>query len=273
VIKKEFFPYKINADIANNNKKSNAQKAALPPIMLLHGWGLNSRIWQTLIPEFQQMTDVITIDVSYAGANVDRLCCAVVEEVDKPVILLGWSLGGMLAAEIASRYPNKTLALMTLASNVKFVTSNQWPYGMCPNTYYPFYNDVESDYEKTIKHFMSLVALGDKYATPQRKYLHSLLASDALGDANYKASKEHWLEGLKLLNNLDTQKAIGETKCPALHVYGGKDNVVPIDAAKNIQQLNTDHEFAVIPDAGHCLMLPKQRLFNVIQPFLNKVLH
>jgi len=99
-----------------------------------------------------------------------------------------------------------------------------------------------------------------------------LLGNGESNDAReHNANREHWLEGLKLLNGLDTQASIGQVSCPALHIYGGKDNVVPIEAAKNIQELSPRHEVAVIPNAGHLLMLPKQRFLNVIEPFISQV--
>jgi len=117
VIKKDFFPYQANAETVNNNKNRTAKKATMPPIMLLPGWGINSHIWQSLIPTLQQTTDVITVDVSYDGTNIDKLCEEIIEVIDQPAILIGWSLGGMLATEVASRFPDKVLALLTLASN------------------------------------------------------------------------------------------------------------------------------------------------------------
>lgn len=265
MIKKNRFPFQPN------ESDSSVNHPTLPPIVLLHGWGIDSRVWQSLIPTLQYSTHVCTIDISYTEDSIDHLCAAIAEEISEPVILVGWSLGGMLATEVSARYPDKVFALVTLASNVQFVANNQWPYAMSANTYYPFYNDVESNHEKTIKHFMNLVALGDEHAKLQRKYLHVLLDDQSAEEKNNSVDKEFWLNGLKLLNSLNTQQVIKNITCPALHIYGDKDNVVPVDVAKNIQELNTTHQVATLSGAGHLLMLPEQRLLDVLQPFFDRV--
>ena len=109
------------------------QKQSIP-IVLLHGWGLNSAVWQPLLDnlstEFTDAFHIITIDLPGFGANINQkvspyslanVCQQIMNTVEQPAIYLGWSLGGLVATEMALTHPEKVLGLITVASSPRFL--------------------------------------------------------------------------------------------------------------------------------------------------------
>ncbi|MEH6466418.1 MAG: alpha/beta fold hydrolase, partial [Porticoccus sp.] len=99
------------------------------PLVLLHGWGSDSRIWQAILPELTQHLHVVAIDLPGFGQSpaleldvpldkqgVEHYLDAISAVLPSRCTLLGWSLGGMLATMLVSRYPERFNSLVTIAS-------------------------------------------------------------------------------------------------------------------------------------------------------------
>ena len=80
------------------------------PILLVHGWGIDSQIWQTLPQQLSQFADVLTLDLpgfgqslpleDYSQASLIRWMAEVLPE---RCYLLGLSLGRMLSCAFAAQ--------------------------------------------------------------------------------------------------------------------------------------------------------------------------
>jgi len=110
-------------------------EGANPPLfVLLHGFGASTYSWREVIDDISDLGDVVAYDrpafgltqrpTSWQGESpygVDAqmaLIAGVIEEFsreDQPVILVGHSAGGTLAAEFGVRYPSDTEALILVA--------------------------------------------------------------------------------------------------------------------------------------------------------------
>ncbi|MGB5397391.1 MAG: alpha/beta fold hydrolase, partial [Gammaproteobacteria bacterium] len=92
--------------------------------VMVHGWAMNSAVWQPLLAELPDWLDVICVDLPGHGglAQVDaqslddytRLLSAVTQ---RPALWVGWSLGGLAVLKLASDYPQLVAGLFMVASN------------------------------------------------------------------------------------------------------------------------------------------------------------
>jgi pimeloyl-ACP methyl ester esterase len=228
------------------------------PIVLLNGWGVGDDVWRSLIPELQAFTDVIVIHVVYEN-DVDQLCKKIHQQLPVSSVLLGWSLGGMLATSIAANYPQSICGLITLASNARFVANESWIHAMSETTFAAFYAALADNADKTLRRFLSLVIQGDALIREQKRYLQSGAVTELRTD---------WPAGLRLLKKIDNQTDIRRVACPVLHCFGQQDQLVPVAAVNQIQSLNSQHRCHIIQDAGHLLHFPSVRLMPVLTPFL-----
>lgn len=231
------------------------------PLVLLPGWGFEQRIWQELLPRLREWTDVHTVNLCYKAADVDTLLNGLIKNLPDQVILVGWSLGGMLATRVAARFPDRVAGLITLASNGTFVARSHWPDAMAVRTFQQFSQKVQQNPQSGLKRFCKLVTHGDQHSAQQLPYLQSLVSSADSGEL---------LPGLMLLSELDNTRYLPTIECPALHIFGQQDVLVPESAVKKLAGVFSHrHRMQVLVNRGHLLHQPVVDITPLLNDFLS----
>ncbi|HOY23385.1 MAG TPA: malonyl-ACP O-methyltransferase BioC [Cellvibrio sp.] len=247
------------------------QQALSDDIVLLHGWGSGSQSWQPLIAGLQNIANVIALDLPGFGESesipeftLEAVVQLIAAQLPEKCVLIGWSLGGMLAVQIAARYPQKISHLITLAANTKFVASRDYETAMPLAVNRQFNKSFAADPQSTLKLFSGLLAQGD---TNERALLKQIRALAELDKIN-----PNWLQALELLSQLDNREAFAELTQPGLHVLAEKDVLVPVAAAQALEQLNPHQYVQVIAGAAHALHWSQQEVVvQAIQDFIQPV--
>lgn len=239
---------------SNNTHNKNAI-----PIVLLHGWGLNSGVWQPLIALFNEDTrnnyQVITVDLPGFGANSDveitpysltNICQHIDKVIDQPAIYLGWSLGGLIATEMTLNYPDKVLSLITVASTPYFVEQpmSNWP-GIKKNILNSFHEQLAKDTEKTIRGFLKIQAMGSPHIRQDLKLITQLVMS------HNQPSQQTLDDSLALLSQCDLRQKISAIKKPFLRLYGHNDSLVPKAVIEQINGLVPNSDKHLFEHASH----------------------
>src|SRR5262245_49615200 len=135
-----------------------------PRLVLLHGWALNSHVWDTLVPRLAERFTVTCVDLPGHGASswppefhdLESLGRALDPVVAAPCALLGWSLGALAALELASRWPRRIGALITVAGTARFLQGADWPHGVEPRVLDEFATHLKVDFATTVREFPAL---------------------------------------------------------------------------------------------------------------------
>ena len=235
--------YSVPSGSHMGHGEANRDKTSIP-IVLLHGWGCDDKVWQSLMPFLTKYADIITLEIRYSYKNVDACCEAIAKHLPIACILCGWSLGGMLATRLTGLYPLKIKALITLATNLSFVANKHWPHAMAPDVFNEFFEAFTGAPKKTLLRFALLQVSGDEDSKKQLAYLK-----------RQSVSHENLLMGLNYLLSIDnTETLTVDVVCPALFVFGEKDALVPLAAANQIIRLVRAHqEVAIVYGRGHVL--------------------
>lgn len=222
-------------------------------VVLLHGWGFSGAIFNDLMEKYQDKYCLSSIDLPGHGksADVDGGLCEWAAEIIKILppkpILVGWSLGGLLALEIARKVPLKSLIL--LASSPKFVNTKNWNYGIDADNFQNFSDTLYKNHNSAIKRFVSLQT---KNKAQIKKLNHTI-------DAN-PASKKALKQGLDMLLKTDMSKVIPSLKTPISAILGNKDNLVP---AKISQWYQSNGVKTEILKCGHLPFVEDEFKFEV----------
>ena len=127
-----------------------ATLAARQHIVLLHGWGTGADVWRPLLARLRPWADVTLLDLpgcvpgGVPATGLESALDTVIAACPQRSVLVGWSLGGQLALELAARYPQRVEAVVTLCSNPCFIARGDWP-GMSPAAYREFRAGLASD--------------------------------------------------------------------------------------------------------------------------------
>ncbi|HSC66073.1 MAG TPA: malonyl-ACP O-methyltransferase BioC, partial [Cellvibrio sp.] len=235
----------------------------------LHGWGCDSRTWQPLLESLQKMASLTLIDLPGFGSSVplpefslDAVLEQIATQLPTNSVVMGWSLGGMLALQLAARFPERIDAVITLAANVKFVASADYPTAMPRAINRQFNQSFAHDPHATLKLFGGLLAQGD---VNERSLLKQLRRNEA------GAVTENWLQALQLLSVLDNRDTFVQLHQPGLHLFAEKDALVPVAAVAALKELNPQQELVVFDNAAHALHWSQpQSVAECIAVFLNK---
>ncbi len=226
--------------------RSGADNAV--PLVLLHGWGSDSRCWQPVAERLGTELDIIAVDLPgfgaapAAGFDLDTIIEQLATRLPPRFALAGWSLGGMIATALAARHPRRVERLVTLAANASFIRRRGWDEAMPAATFADFCRGFEADPDSARKQFCGLQARGDEYQREVMRWLRDRAGGDINGD---------WHLALSLLREMDNRHALADLKMPVLHLFGDRDALVPVSAARAVSVLNSSAQVKVLPGVGH----------------------
>lgn len=227
-----------------------------PDIVLLHGWGLNSSIWDHFAEELGQHMRVTMIDLPGHGRSTmpDRYDLAsltqeILAAAPQRAIWLGWSFSGLIATHLATTLPERIAKLILVASSPRFVRDNDWPHAMTQQVLNQFSQDLENNYSVTLDRFLALLGWGGQDARAIVRKLRARLNQQS-------PPQSAALRGaLSILHNTDMRPQLAQIKCPLLVVLGRHDALVPHAVAQDIIQLAPQARVEIFNAAGHAPFL------------------
>lgn len=231
--------------------RRNAGASALP-LALVHGWGMNLAVFDTLRDALPH-TDTWAIDLPGHGrsawhparADFESQLDAVLAALPPRSVLLGWSLGGELAMEVARRHPARVAALVLVSSTPRFSQSTDWPHGMNAGEIEAFSSLVDQDWRQTLSDFVWLQLRGSRNAEAAQQRVEAALTTH--GAPHPDALRAD----LALLGSVDLRAHVAGITQPVLAIAGQNDRVVPPGATRWIAQALPQARYAEIARAGH----------------------
>jgi pimeloyl-[acyl-carrier protein] methyl ester esterase len=232
-------------------------------LVLLHGWGVNSGVWKPFIDIIKDEFCITTIDLPGYGLNhlklptpynLQTISKTVAEHLPANCILIGWSLGGLVAQQIAHTYPEKLKQLILICSSPKFSKSINWP-GIEPTILNYFAQQLELDFSKTLERFLAIQAMGSPDTRQDTKKIKQALQQYPLPSSVALAA------GLDMLLNIDLREKLKELSIPCQMFFGRLDTLVPDKVACLVQQLNAKITIEVILDTSHAPFISNTKSF------------
>ncbi|MDY7562228.1 alpha/beta fold hydrolase [Pseudomonas sp. 10B1] len=240
-------------------------------LILLPGWGLGISPLEPLAAALRGLDEHLRVEIEplpdvQLSAFGDIELSEVLDELDATLPdnawLGGWSLGGMLATELAARRADRCCGLLTFASNSSFVSRSDWPHAMSPEAFDAFLAGCSVDPQGTLKRFSLLCVQGAEDPRGLARLLNA---------AAPHTSPDGLLHGLKLLAQLDTRNALQAYRGPQLHLFAGLDALVPAEAASDLLSILPDVEIGLIEQASHAFILENPHgVAAAIQAFLHE---
>ncbi len=95
--------------------------------VLLHGWGLNADIWHCIINRLAPHFRLHLVDLpgygrssGYGDMSLSEMATVVLNQAPEKALWLGWSMGGLVASQIALNQPEQVIGLITVSSSPCF---------------------------------------------------------------------------------------------------------------------------------------------------------
>ena len=237
----------------NTYQSTAADPDRAQDLVLLHGWGLHSIVWDDIMPGLLAHFRVTVIDLPGMGQSplpnddytLDFLVTQMAAVMPARAHIMGWSLGGMVGMALAARYPERVLSLVTVGASPRFTVTDGWPAAMAPVILDKFTEVFEEDEAGTLIRFL---ALNCKGSATQRDDVRRL--KDILYFCGLPAGRA-LRGGLAILRDADLRATLAGLKQPLLMLFGENDNLVPAAVIPDIQQLHPDMDWALMADMAH----------------------
>lgn len=223
-------------------------------IVVLHGWGLNANIWTPIVSALSQQGRLTRIDLPGYGESpwpqgeaitFTKLCELTLSALPERSHLIGWSLGGLVATQLALQAPERFSSLTTVASSPYFPAEPpNWP-GIEPSILQQFGKQLSKDFRRTVERFLALQSLGSPHAKADVKAIKEWLFSKPM------ASVEVLDAGLDMLAQTDLRQQLKHIEIPFFRMYGRLDALVPARVDAAVQELAPHSQSYIAPQCSH----------------------
>jgi pimeloyl-ACP methyl ester carboxylesterase len=252
------------------------------PVVLVHGLGGQWQNWLENIPRLAETRRVVAIDLPGFGCTpepeddeeitITRYGHWVNEVANRlgleTVDLVGNSMGGYIAAEVAIQFPARVSRLVLVsAAGISSAEVPQMPILTIGRVAAAIASNSVTRYRRlACRPVTRHVALALVARHPR------LLKADLAYEGFFKGGgKPGFADALRASLDYDFRDRLSDVKVPTLIVWGEKDSIIPTRDADEFERLIEDSRKVVMKDTGHVPMAERPQAFNdVLVEFLDE---
>lgn len=251
-----------------NDLQLNFQAVGQGPVVLcLHGWASSLTMWQRTCQRLAPAYHVISLDLpgfgdssrppsafDFGAENYAAVVAAFLAQMtpDRAVVL-GHSMGGLIAVQLALNYPHLVSGLV-LSNSV--ITGHIGP-GLSA-----FLRSRLGQHVLNLSQHSHLLAhLGQQTIFADARFFHGAARRRSMVDMA-RAAPEAVAGCLRAILNSDVSERLPAIQTPTLVITGAHDRTVPVTDARLAAQRIPGAHLAVVPRASHLPMDEQPVLFD-----------
>jgi len=212
-----------------------------PDFLLIPGWGATERVWDrfaTGFPEVRIFHGAWNDCVREWPQAIERSLAG----IPGTCVLMGWSLGALLALRTALEFPERVERLVLISGTARMPQAEGYV-GTDPRVLRAMRSRLTRDAGRVLSEFADLCAGPDGDAAVRSEYL----------EMAHTQSREALAAGLEALASLDFRGRLKEISVPVLLLHGSEDRVIPWGQAEVLASLLPDARLEVLAGRGHAL--------------------
>ena len=255
-----------------------------PPVVFVHGLAGSWQNWLENIPHFAAAGHrVVACDLPGFGASemphekisipgYGRLVDALLDHLGiGPAVLVGNSMGGFIAAEVAIQFPARVERLVLISAA-----------------------GLTIEYQRD-ERILGALRFGERLLMAWGGFVGARseagggrrggrgvgvgrgggppppLAAALVAEQVRASGHPGFVDALDALTDYPIRVRLGEIACPTLIVWGAVDRLVPVGDAAEFERLIPDARKVVWPDTGHVAMLERPDAFNrLVEAFVDE---
>lgn len=244
------------------------------PLLFVHGYPLNHRMWQPQMEGLARHARLLSVDLRGHGesqavpgpysmdmfaedlnAFLDALA------IHQPIVLCGLSMGGYIAFAFRRKYPSRLAGLILTATRAA-ADSAEARQGRDQAAELARQKGVAAIAESMLPRLLSPTTTQNRpeVVSLALQIMRQTSLEGILGD----------LEALK--TRPDSSSTLQQLDIPTLFLPGADDNIIPLQEAQAMHAALAGSRLVVIPEAGHLPNLENPQAFNqAVIEFLNNL--
>ncbi len=231
------------------------------PLLMITGFALSGAVFEPLLPLYERHFECIRYDNRAAGRSgstawplsIPQLAGDAVRLLDALALdsahVLGASMGGMIAQELAIRFPERVRGLILAATT---------PGG--PRAVRPTLGELATLLGETVgavrrpgRPWLGALLFSDAFRREQPERVVELLSYFSRHRSSPLGLAAHWWATVYH----DTVSRLDRIQAPTLVLHGERDVMSPLANAQMLADLIPDSELVVVPGAGHAFALER----------------
>ena len=234
-------------------------------IICVSGWANSGEAFDGLEQELMSSVSIVKTDVSellqlgreQAEASESRNLSPYALGLGKfindnggPAAVLGWSMGGMVALELAIAEPRLINKLLLVSSTACFVSKDDFQFGTPPNMLEHFQVGLRIAFEETLAMFYRLAF------DPEGRGVDI----DSLIARAYEIGVHNLVDGLDYLATKDFRAGLNSLIMPLHFLHGREDKIISFQAAEYAQLHAPGSTLTLVEGCGHGIVktIPKR---------------
>jgi len=173
--------------------------------------------------------------------NMDAESQKLANQLRPGSILIGWSMGGMLALKTTELAGDKIKALVLISTTPKFIRSPDFPHGLP---------------------MALLKRLEKKIRAEGTAAFHNLVFKNTPSIGLAHLSWEEVGKEFTELVRIDLRGSLKKIRIPTLIVHGDRDEICLPSAAEYMRENILNSDLVMLPGVGHAPMIENPELFN-----------
>uniref|UniRef100_A0A1G9L754 Pimeloyl-[acyl-carrier protein] methyl ester esterase n=1 Tax=Dendrosporobacter quercicolus TaxID=146817 RepID=A0A1G9L754_9FIRM len=211
------------------------------PLFFIHGWASTGAIWpDSLRQKHSQCYDA----PNFPDFNCLSAAFLTFTEYHKqPITVIGWSLGGLLALQLAAAYPNRIYKIILVSSTARFTNEPGYTAGLSPAIVKRLAKQLNQDPRATQRNFYTLM-----FSSSEQDRIIPFLQNIAPRMASLHP---HSLsKGLNFLLEADYRSILPKLQTPCAIIHGTADTICPVDAAHIWRKISLTPAYTCSPVQG-----------------------
>ena len=231
-----------------------------PPVVLLHGLGSIAGDWFPQIPALEPRNKVYRTDARGHGQSdkpegpytikqmAGDIAAFIDEEIDEPVHLIGYSMGGFMAFQLVVDRPELVRSMVIINAIPEVVTRT-------------FRDKLNLNLRFFILRLFGLRTLGKLLAKllfsgPDQKELRRELAERIAGN-----DKKAYIAATRAVVNWTVADRVSEIQAPVLMISGDRD-YTPVEEKQRFVDIIPNARLEVIANSNHATPLDQPEALN-----------
>jgi pimeloyl-ACP methyl ester carboxylesterase len=221
-------------------------------VILLPGLACDAALWRDQLPALAAHHDVHVSTVHQRHADLPSMARALLAEFAGPLVLVGSSMGGMLALHVHREAPQRIAGLALLSSTARADTPElirlrsdaivEFQQGRAEmvlraNAMFAFHPVHADDGERVDDYVNQILRVGEAQLIAQNRAVMA------------RADMRPWL---------------ADVRCPLLVACGDGDLLTPLEHSREIAQAVPHARLEVVPDAGHLMTWEQPERVNAL---------
>lgn len=243
--------------LPNGHRLAWREWGAGDPLIMLHGWSMTSSVFSEVAPVLAAGYRVLCPDLPGHGESdstteyqLTSFATAIEQWTEQLGILntalLGWSLGGQVALQLAADQCLSVSKLVLVATTPLFCQAGDWSHGLPAAQVKSLDRNLGRAYEKTMADFFNLQFVDEDL--PKERYRQVLAFAVRSGRL---PDPEQARNALEILSNTDLRPSLHSIELPTLVMHGELDQIIPPAAGEYLARHLPNAQMCLMPAVGH----------------------